>query len=329
VQGLSERLTKAGIPVLRLHYSADPDKRPGTEKGDAWLQQATQGYPGGTRSPRWRKELEIDYGALGGTKLIPGWDELKDNGRIVVPAFTPVGYKLYGSYDHGWRHKAAYHVHGIDHDGKIWTLWEFWDSHVPYHFIAQIIRGTAVRVPSPGCACHPTTREFPGNPFAGQEAFKLADQSMWNEDKPQDDGTMKSMAKLFAREGVHFIKAERGGDTTLAEWCLGYYWRDPLHPLWSITTACPGLIWEIGQQRHKDVSDKVALNKHQPEELVDKDNDAWDSAKYFHLRFPPKPYQQVAAQKPNSFAWWKEQTKRAANGQPAATFRVQREMVRG
>jgi hypothetical protein len=89
VQGISERLTKAGIPVLRLHYSADPSKRPGTPEGDAWLEQAIQGYPGGTRSPKWMKEFEIDFGALGGTRLIPGWDELKTNPRIIIPPINP------------------------------------------------------------------------------------------------------------------------------------------------------------------------------------------------------------------------------------------------
>jgi len=327
--GISERITKSGLPVLRLHYSADPDKRPGTPVGDAWLAQATQGYPGGTRSPRWMKEMEIDFGALGGTKLIPGWDELKANGRIVIPPITPIGFKLYGSYDHGWRHKATYLVHGINSDGKKFTLWEFWASHVSYQYIARIIKGETVRVPPPGCSCHPNVRTFPGNPYAGQEAYKVADRSLWADDEPQNDGTMKSMAKLFAREGVFFQKAEAGGDTTFAEWLTGFYWRDPLNPLYCITTACPGLIWEIGQQRHKDVSDKVALNKHQPEELVDKDNDAWDACKYWHLKFPPRPMQSEAAQKPNSFQWWREQSKRASAGEPTATFSMQREMIGG
>lgn len=327
--GISERITKAGIPVLRLHYSADPGKRPGTPEGDAWLEQAIQGYPGGTKSPRWMKEFEIDYGALGGTKLIPGWSELKENGRIIIPPITPIGFKLYGSYDHGWRHKAAYLVHGINSDGKKFTLWEFWAAHVPYQYIAQIIKGQTVRVPSPGCACHPETRTFPGNPYAGQETYKVADRALWADDSPQADGTMKSMAKLFAKEGVHFVQAEAGGDTTFAEWLMGYYWRDPMNPLYCITTACPGLIWEIGQQRHKDVSDTVARNKHQPEELVDKDNDAWDSCKYWHLRFPPRPMAGDEPTKPNTFHWWKAQAQRAEAGEPVQTFSMQREMVGG
>ena len=308
--GLSERLTTGGIPVLRLHYSADPHKRPGTPTGEAWLAQATQGYAGGVNNPRWRKEMEIDYGALLGTMLFPLWAQWSTNGRIVIPSFDPIGYQLYGSYDHGWRHKGCYLVHGINPDGEKVTLWETWAAHVGYQSWAKIIHGERVTVPSCGSSCHPTSRDFPGNPYAGREVCRIADPSIWAEDKPQADNTMKSMARLFRQANVQFMPGESGGDTTVAEWLIEQYWKDPLRPTYRITTACPGLIWEIGRQRHKDYSDAVAAKKAQPEELVDKDNDAWDSMKYFQLKFPATPVLATAARKPGSFAWWQQLAKR-------------------
>lgn len=321
IHGLAERLTKSGIPVLRVHYSADPEKRPGTTAGDLWLAQATQGYAGGVNSPRWRKEMEIDYGALLGTMLFPLWSQWSTNGRIVIPAFDPIGYKIYGSYDHGWRHPGCYLVHGINPDGNMVTLWEMWASHVTYQDWAKVIKGERVTVPSCGSSCHPESRTFLGNPYAGREVYRVADSSIWAEDKPQADNTMKSMAKLYRGAGVTFIPGEKGGDTTVAEWLIGTYWKDPMQPQYRITTACPKLIWEIGRQRHKDVSDQVAVRKAQPEELVDKDNDAFDSLKYFLLKFPPTPQEAKAAQKPGSFAWWRKMsiTPRAA-GDPAPTY---------
>lgn len=311
IHGLQERLTSSGIPVLRVHYSADPEKRPGTPAGDGWLAQAIQGYAGGLNSPRWRKEMEIDYGALLGTMLFPLWAQWSTNGRIVIPPFDPVGYKLYESYDHGWRHKGAFHVHGINPDGDKVTLWEMWASHVGYQSWAKVMQGERVVVPPCGASCHPEARTFPGNPYAGRAVFSVADPSIWAEDKPQQDNTMKSTAKLFRSAGVYFIPGEQGGDTTVAEWLIGQYWQDPLHPTYRITTACPGLIWEIGRQRHKDHSDAVGQRKAQPEELVDKDNDAWDSTKYFHLKFPAAPVLAKAAQKPGSWAWWQKLAKTA------------------
>lgn len=327
--GLTLRLTKAGIPVMRLHYSADRRKRPGTPEGDAWLAAALQGYPGGLNSPRWRKEMEIDYGAMSGMRLIPGWSQWKTNGAIVIPPFDPLGYKLYGSFDHGWRHPAVYHVHGVNADGEIVTLWEFCAAHVSYQYIAKIIKGEDVSVPPVGCDCpeHQGVRRFAGNPYAGRETMKIADPAIWAEDQQQSDSTMKSTAKLYAKEQVFFVPGTRGMDTTVAEWLIGHYWIDPQKPLYRITTACPQLIWEIGQQRHKQHSAQTARDKAQPEQLVDKDNDAWDSMKYFHSRFPPAVQPRMRTKTPNSFGWWRAHTaaspaESARDPDAAPTFRV-------
>lgn len=319
ITGMRERLTAAGIPVLSLHYSSDPKKRPGTPAGDAWLTAHLQGYPGGVKSPRWRKEMELDYGALGGTRLFPDWEAWVAAGRVVVPPFLPTGYRLYGTYDHGWRHAACYLVHGINGDGRKATLWEFYAHYVPVHLIAKIINGQRVTVPAGNGYDAPRT--FPGNPYAGQELWKKADPSIWAEDQQMSDCTMKSIASVFRREHVYFMKAERGGDTTAAEWLSGADWLDPLRPTHVITTACPNLIREIGLQRFKDFTPQVAANRAQPEELVDKDNDAWDSFKYFVKSFPPTPEAAKAAEKPNSFAWWRALS-HADPSQPQPSFTI-------
>lgn len=317
IPGLTFRVTKSGLGVVRLHYTADPDKRPGTPKGDEWLKGALSAYPGGLKSPRWRKEMEIDYGAMGGTKLFPELDEWIGLGKIVIDAFEPTGYRLYGSYDHGWRNPSAYHVHGVDGDGDIVTLWEFYGSRVPVNMIAKIIKGESVHLPD--------GRYFEGNPYAGEEIQKIADPAIWAEDKPMDDGTMKNTAYLFEREGVMFDPGERGGDITVGEWIHGHFWHDPDSPLWRITRKCPKLIWELGNLRHKDLSPKVALNRDQPEGLIDKDNHAWDGIKMFFKLFPPPNIERKISDKPGTFMWWKEQHKRSRNGLPIRTYR--REMV--
>ena len=324
IPGLTTKITSAGIPVVRVHYSADEHKRPGTPAGDQWMAQALSGYPGGVKSPRWKKEMEIDYGAMGGTKLFPEWEQWSNNGRIVIPPFDPQGYRLYASYDHGWRNPLSYHVHGVNGDGYIVTLYEIYGSHIPYKLAARAIKGETVTVfPSGCCESHDTARVIRGNPFFGRETWKRADPSMWAKDQPQSDNTNKSMADLYAKEGVYFQQAERGTDTTVAEWLLSHYWRDPMNPLYRITTDCPKLIWELGQQRHKQISAQVALNRDQPEELVDKDNHAWDDMKYFMQKFPPKPEKQALPKAPGSFEWWKKTAKQASRGEVLGTYRIQ------
>ena len=313
IPGLSERLTSGRLGVLRLHYSAAEEKRPGTPAGDAWLGDCP-GYPGGIRSPRWRKEMEIEWSAMGGTKLFPDWEQWLALGRIVCEPFTPAGYRLFGSYDHGWRNPAAFHVHGIGGDGQIVTLWEFYDSNVPTTQLARIILGNDVTLAD--------GRRFVGNPFAGQLTFLIADPSMWAEDQAMTDETNKSIAELFRRAGVYMTKGERGGDTMVAEWLHGHYWRDPAQPLYRICTTCPKLLWEIGRLRHKEFSAKVGQHRDQPEQFVSKDDHAWDGLKMFLQRFPPKPSTAKLPAPANTFTWWKQLAKKPM-GDVMPTYRRQ------
>jgi len=313
IPGLSERLTSGRLGVLRLHYSAAEEKRPGTPAGDAWLGDCP-GYPGGITSPRWRKEMEIDWGAMGGTRLFPDWEQWLALQRIVIEPFTPSGYRLYASYDHGWRNPAAFHVHGVSGDGGIVTLWEFYESNVPVQQISRIILGERVRL-SDG-------RSFDGNPFAGQQTFIIADPSMWAEDVPMTDEPNKSTAELFRRAGVYMTKGERGGDTMVAEWLHGHYWRDPAQPLYRICNTCPKLIWEVGRLRHKEFSAKVGQHRDQPEQFVSKDDHAWDGLKMFLQRFPPKPSAAKSTAPANTFHWWKQLAKKPA-GEVMPTYRRQ------
>src|SRR5437879_3966247 len=70
MKGISKRTTKLGFNILRLHYTADPDKDPATPAGKRWLEEAKRGMS----DARWRQEHEIDYGALGGQLVFPEFD---------------------------------------------------------------------------------------------------------------------------------------------------------------------------------------------------------------------------------------------------------------
>src|SRR3990167_5770432 len=109
IPGYSSRVTSGGIGVIRYHYSADSNKRPGTIKGDAWVAEESRAYPMGMDDPRWKKEMEIQYGAMGGQHLFPRWEMWKINRYLVVEPYQPVATRLYGSYDHGSRNPASFH----------------------------------------------------------------------------------------------------------------------------------------------------------------------------------------------------------------------------
>ena len=334
IPGYTTRVTSGGVCVLRWHYSASPHKRPGTPEGDEWLKEESRVYLLGMEDPRWKKEMEIQYSAMGGAFLFPLWEKWRRNGQIVVEPFPPVGYRLFASYDHGWANPACFHVHGMDSDGRFTLgLYEFYADHVPAHLIADIIKGKDVTTQD--------GRRFRGNPWPSDISFIIADPSIWAEDLPQHNGPNKSTAKIFRECGVPMVPGERGGDATIAEWLHGYFWKDPQAPLLRIACyrnriekrpegkyysgfGAPMLVWEIGQQRNKEFSAQVALNRNNQEEFVDKDNHAWDSIKYFLKRFPPPDQKKRAEAHPNSFAWWRKQAQRASKGefQRNATFRI-------
>lgn len=315
IPGFTSRITTGGIGVRRWHYSSDSTKRPGTPIGDKWLAEESRAYPLGMDDPRWQKEMEIKPGAMGGQHLFPRWETWKHNGYIVIGPYNPVGTRLYGSYDHGYRNPAAFHVHSVDGDGVITTVWEFYGSGVPAHQIAPIIKGhdgydkDGVR--------------FKGNPY-GLDALSyiVADPSIWKEDIPDDKGPQKSTAKIFRDLGVTMIPGEKGGDVTVANWLHGWYWKDPEMPRYRITANCVKLIWEIGQQRFKEFSAQVALNRNQPDELIDKDNHAFDGLKYLLKKFPPPPAYLKPELKGNTFAWWRKQAIKAERGERTETYRI-------
>jgi len=68
IDGLNERTTSGGVQVLRLHYSSDPGKRPGTEVGDVWLDAASKGYIGGMGSSR-RFSPRLRRGLVSGPRV--------------------------------------------------------------------------------------------------------------------------------------------------------------------------------------------------------------------------------------------------------------------
>jgi hypothetical protein len=61
LRGWQEWLTPEGVKVIRLHYTADPDRDPLTPAGANWKALALKGIVDGERSNLWRREQEIDW----------------------------------------------------------------------------------------------------------------------------------------------------------------------------------------------------------------------------------------------------------------------------
>ncbi len=58
--------------ILQVHYSADPDKDPDTEKGRAWRDQEKAAFLAlGNSEAKWKQEYEIDFEGCAGERFLP------------------------------------------------------------------------------------------------------------------------------------------------------------------------------------------------------------------------------------------------------------------
>lgn len=264
MQGIEQYVSRAGITCLRIHYTADPERNPATVAGSKWLAEAVRGIPGGFNSIAWRQEQEIDWEAAGGELVFPQLQVYRE--RIVVPPFDiPESWDVYASYDYGIRNPSAFHIHAVDHDSCIWTVWEMYVVGTGYRDQARHIRG---------CAYYDRLAYPP-----------VADPSIWANTQQQSDNAFKSVAQLFAElpvgEQVIFAPGKSGGDITAVERISGDLWRDGENPKWRIFATCPKLIWELQKLRYQEWAAGQAETHGMKEQLVDKDNHAWDGFKMF------------------------------------------------
>lgn len=116
MRGLTIKHNKNGFCAVRLHYTADPDKDPGTEKGRMWYEQARAAIKIGTQSEKdWEREMEINPNVYDGSPVFPNFDfesDVVDNLTATEESAHPI---LVG-IDAGFRHPA---VVVCQYDGQI------------------------------------------------------------------------------------------------------------------------------------------------------------------------------------------------------------------
>ena len=121
MKGIAKRTTKLGFNILRLHFSCDPDKDPETEAGKRWYDDARRGMS----DARWRQEFEIDYGALGGQRVFPEFEETLH----VVPAQLPIDPLRITTWLAADPHPRTPHAFvwaSVNKEGDIAVVWSWW-----------------------------------------------------------------------------------------------------------------------------------------------------------------------------------------------------------
>lgn len=263
MKGITDKITKDGIRVVKVHYSADPTKDPFTPEGREWMQGELLGYPGGKLGAKWRREMEIDFHAQGGQLVFPDMELYRDRIFIKPIDFLPKSWKYYGGFDYAGRGVTAFVI--IAHDPKLdeyYCVYEFYKKNSGY---AQ------------------TSKEILGNRLYDRLEWVVADPSMWSKTQERGNGgDLVSMAQLFSEQGVHFIKGVRGGDVEFSELISQKMWKGlpKKQPRYRIFKNCENHYREMSKWRYSEWAAATALHRNVKETMVDKDNHSIDAAKY-------------------------------------------------
>lgn len=306
-RGMRSWVTPSGIPVLEIHYTADPDKDPQTERGKAWLDMASSRFKGGVRGPRWQREMEINYEASGGDLVFP---HLSDpNTPVFIPAISAKEVRqrkmiLRAGYDYGTRNPAAFIVWAEDIDtGDEYAIWELYEPCLDLDEHVAKIK-----------AC----------PYmaSGKISDIYCDWSLRNKTQQTQAG-LKSILELFAERGLYMVPGRKGADLTLVQLLTTSWGADgEKAATWAsgersgrryyITDACPNTQREFrGAKWDAHTSQSTALRNNNPEKLMNKNNHAIDASAYLH---DARPEGQAARRATSGFslADYREETARKA-----------------
>lgn len=280
IRGLTVRRTKNGIPILRLHYTADPERD--TEFNPEWKKVARAKY---SSQMRWDREQEVVDSAGGGQlvfadTLLSHWDKIV----ITDPKWRPDPmWQVIGGFDHGKTNPTALERNYIDFEGNIYIAGEYY---------------------MPGRSAWEHAPEILKMPDVDRFEACWADPSIFDQKTQQEKGKEpRAMSDVYADVGVGFLNRFGGNrsDITFAERLLSH-WADLEHREPSLRIVCrnysdrpqlglhpwdcPNLLWELLQTRRKKLTATQLLTQNTSEEIVDKNNHATDAEKYVVMSLP-------------------------------------------
>lgn len=293
--------------VATLRYIADPDKDPETGRGFEWLLQAQKEmgcvrvcrtcdltHPVRTKkcpvcseetelilSNRWRREMEIDYGAQSGAYVFTAFSK----GRNTCDPFRiPAGWRRYRLLDHGFRNPSVCLWIAVDPDAGAWVYAEHYEAgqSVGYHArrIHEISADTdyhALGLTESDLRIMLTVDWEPSRPFLKRCATlyrTLGDPSMGARISKET----KTIKHRYAENGIYVSAANRAnaGIETLNA-MFGENRLTVFNTCENTIREVSGLVWEEHQDPSKNLKEKE----------VDRDNHTTDCLRYFANAFAP------------------------------------------
>lgn len=285
MRGLSLRRTKGGIPVVRLHYTADPRRDP--ELNPQWKEQERKAY---TSQASWDREQEI-VDEAGGGELVFADTILTHWKRIVItdPVWRPdPKWRVESGFDHGKTNPTAFERCYVDYTGNLYFCGEYYmPGREIWEHVPALKRMADVRKVA---ACYADPSIFPQTLQQSQMPGKPAERAKSVNELYEEQGIElfspfamdRSDVSFAARVMAHWSNLDTR-EPSLRIVCRNYSER-PQHGLhdWD----CPNLLWEMMRTRRVKLTGQQLLSRNISEAIVDKDNHATDAAKYLIMSHP-------------------------------------------
>jgi hypothetical protein len=273
-KGISTRTTSIGFHVLRLHYSSDPDKDPATEAGRRWYEQARTGMS----DARWRKEYEIDYGALSGQLVFPGFDP----GIHVVEEFKidPHQWTIYMACDPHPRTPHAFVWLCVNREGEMVVKFSWWpQDYVRPDFHATVKEHYAESV-----------KLVEDQLFGGSRGIRRV---MDSAGKGMNASEERSYFDAYREAGLHFWEAKKNRDLSgfdliteaLRPTSFTVGNEKKMKPRLTIQEGNDELVWQIKHLRFSEWRGNVT-DKDPPEKAQEKRRHLVDCLVYILLNRP-------------------------------------------
>jgi hypothetical protein len=133
MKGISTWRNDNSFFVCQVHYTADPDKNPDTDRGKRWLNEAKKGLS----EASWRKEYEIDWFALTGNLIYPDFDR---SVHCIEPFKIPAEWTRYMAIDPGLRNPTAVLWAAVDPDENVFVYDEHYVAEKTVDWHSEIIK---------------------------------------------------------------------------------------------------------------------------------------------------------------------------------------------
>ena len=290
MRGVARFNSRNGIPCLRVHYSADPDKDPATDKGRIFFAQETARMPGGYDGVEWQQHYEINPLSVTGTRCIPYWNDIKD--RVVIddiPYETASLWKLGAGADYGTRNPTVLLYCAIDYHGNLYALDEQAAPGLTVHTLPGVDKGGIAGL-SQFFKQHPLFHRVNGQ--------AQMDSTIWRQDQNQDTGGLTSVAQMFTMQGVFFQPAKSRGtdaDDFICRRCTG---------LISILAKAEYADWSANAQQSNDLKAKMRPTVGM---------DYFDALKHWVVSLPQGPSRLKAAAPLGSFDYLRNLVRKEVN----------------